>query len=407
MTGVMDGVRVIEVADYVFVPAAGAILADWGADVIKIEHHEHGDLMRGLKTFHSPKDGSVKAFNPVMEAANRGKRSIGLNLASDEGRAVLADLVKSADVFLTSKLESTRRKLKIDVADIRGHNDQIVYARGSGHGVRGPEADKGSFDALDFWYRSGMGMASKPHGFEHVPAMPAPAFGDNTGAMNVAGGIAAALFHRERTGNGTVVDVSLLASGMWTLGGAIAVSKLYDAPMEQPALDSTVNALVGTYATSDGRWLAFCCLQAAKYFPDLCRVLDRPELAVDDRFASAVGQQENACVLREILVAVFATRTYEDWLSRLDDFEGQWAPVQDALSVVTGDEQVAANDYVAQTISSTGDAFSLTRSPVQFDETPAPVGRPPEFNADGDALLAELGLSEERILELKIANAVA
>src|SRR5580700_4842228 len=147
----MDGVRVLEVADYVFVPTAGAVLADWGAEVIKVEHHEHGDMMRGLRTYYPNPNGDPVTFNPIMEMANRGKRSIGINLGDPGGVRTLMELAKTCDVFLTSKLEATRRKLGIDVEDVRRHNPDIVYARGTGHGTRGPEAGTGGFDALDFW----------------------------------------------------------------------------------------------------------------------------------------------------------------------------------------------------------------------------------------------------------------
>src|SRR2546423_934950 len=191
----MEGVRVLEVAEHTFVPAASALLADWGADVVKIEHVERGDAMRGLAS-----TGVAVVPNDVhvlLEHSNRGKRSLGLDLTSPEGLDILYKLAATADVFLTNKLPSVRTKLKIDVDDIRPHNPDIIYVRGTGQGERGPDADKGSYDSLAFWNRSGVALGVKRPDYDHVPNPPGPGFGDSIGAMTIAGGIAAALFHRE------------------------------------------------------------------------------------------------------------------------------------------------------------------------------------------------------------------
>src|SRR2546423_1978120 len=216
----MEGVRVLEVAEHTFVPAASALLADWGADVVKIEHVERGDAMRGLAS-----TGVAVVPNDVhvlLEHSDRGKRSLGLDLTSPEGLEILYKLAGTADVFLTNKLPSVRTKLKIDVDDIRAHNADIIYVRGTGQGERGPDADKGSYDQLSYWLRTGIAMGVKQH--DNVPPPPAPAFGDSIGAMNIAGAVMGALYHRERTGKATTVDVSLLHSGLWSMGAAMALS---------------------------------------------------------------------------------------------------------------------------------------------------------------------------------------
>ena len=401
----MQGVRVLEVADYVFVPAAGAVLSNWGADVIKVEHHEQGDLMRGLWTFH-PAGGEPRAVNPVMESANRGKRSIGINLGSPDGLELLYELVRTADVFLTSKLVETRRKLRIDVDDIRSQNPNIIYVRGTGHGVRGPEAAKGGFDSLSFWYRSGIGRAAQAPELSYVPNMPAPAFGDLTGAMNIAGGISAALFHRERTGEASTVEVSLLGSGMWSLSGGVSLSAMYDVPALQRESRVIINPLIRNYRTKDDRWIAICCLQASRYWPDLCRALGRADLAADERFSTAEGLQTHAGEVVKLLEEEFASRTETDWHAKLDDFQGQWAPVQDPLSVVS-DRQAAANGYTMPTKSSDGsEDLLVVQPPVQFNEQPVSTAPAPGFNEHGDEILAELGYDPDRILDLKLNSAI-
>lgn len=404
MTAVMQGVRILEVADHTFVPAASALLADWGADVIKIEHIERGDAMRALASTGVtavPADVHV-----LLEHANRGKRSLALDLSSEDGRKVLYDLAKTSDVFLTNKLPGVRTKLKIDVDDIRAHNEKIIYVRGTGQGDRGPEADRGSFDSLSFWARSGVAVGIMREEYGHVPVMPAPGFGDSIGAMTIAGGIMGALFHRERTGAATEVDVSLLATGMWAMGNAIALALLLDTPWTPPPADAiSMNPLVGCYQTKDGRWLNFTCLQGGKYWPLLCEVIERPELAADPRFAEYTDLLGNHLEAIALLRKVFAERTLDEWRLKLDDFTGQWAVVQDARETAA-DAQAIANGYLQECTTADGKAFRLVSAPVQYDGSPAGTTRAPQFNEHGDEILAELGLSWDAIVDLKVGGAI-
>src|SRR5690606_183706 len=177
----MDGIRILEVAEHTFVPAAAAILADWGADVIKVEHVERGDASRGLGSSAGLAVGR-DGVNLFMEHANRGKRSIGIDLSKPEGVELVYRLAAMSDVFLTNKLPAVRSKLRIDVDDIRAHNPRIVYVRGSGYGVRGPDVDQGGYDALAYWARAGNAMASMVPEIDYVPGQPAPALGDSIGA---------------------------------------------------------------------------------------------------------------------------------------------------------------------------------------------------------------------------------
>ncbi|MCU1375853.1 MAG: L-carnitine dehydratase/bile acid-inducible protein, partial [Actinomycetia bacterium] len=284
MTAVMQGVRILEVAEHTFVPAASAILADWGAEVVKIEHVERGDAMRGLAKSGLAIMGS--SVHVILEHSNRGKQSLALDLATAEGLDILYQLAATCDVFLTNKLPGVRAKLHIDVDDIRAHNPDIIYVRGTGYGERGPDADQGAYDMLAFWCRAGVASGTKQPEHDNVPAPPGPAFGDSIGAMTIAAGIMGALYHRAQTGEATEVDVSLLGTGMWSMAAGIALSLQLDRPWQPGPLGSgTHNPLVGTYKTEDGRFLAFSCLQALRYWPDMCRVIGRPELATDERFA--------------------------------------------------------------------------------------------------------------------------
>ncbi len=400
----MQGVRVLEVAEHTFVPAASALLADWGADVIKIEHVERGDAMRGLAS-----TGVAVVSTDVhvlLEHSNRGKRSLGLDLRSEAGLDILYRLAETADVFLTNKLPGVRKKLKIDVDDIRAHNPHIIYVRGTGQGSQGPEADKGSYDALAFWARSGIAVGIMRPEYGHVPVPPAPGFGDSIGAMTIAGGIMGALFHRERTGEATVVDVSLLGSALWSMGQAVGLSLLLDMPWTPPPADRvSANPLVAQYLTKDGRYLSFCCLQAGEYWSELCDVIGQPKAGSDPRFGDHGSLMANSAEAAELLRRSFAERTLEEWRDRLAPFSGQWTVVQDTLEAAS-DPQSVANGYIQDCWTAAGVPFRLAAAPVQFDQESPRVRRAPEFNEHGDDILAELGLDWDAVVDLKVRGVV-
>jgi crotonobetainyl-CoA:carnitine CoA-transferase CaiB-like acyl-CoA transferase len=401
----MQGVRIIEVAEHTFVPAASALLADWGADVVKIEHVERGDAMRGLAAtgvVDIPSDVHV-----LLEHSNRGKRSLALDLNAEEGRAILYRLVETADVFLTNKLPRVRDKLRIDPDTIRGHNPNIIYVAGTGQGERGPEADEGSYDSLAFWARAGIGVALARPEYGHVPSPPAPGFGDSIGGMTIAGGIMGALFHRERTGEATTVDVSLLSTGIWAMGQAVALSLLTGTPWTPSPLDNPrANPLARAYLTKDDRWLSFTCLQAGKYWPMLCASVGRPELAADPRFADHAALLDHSREAIAALQAVFAERSLAEWREVLKGFRGQWAVVQ-TTAEIADDPQVVANGYVQQCHTAAGTPFRLAAAPIQFGGEPPAPGRAPEFNEHGEQILAEIGIEWEEVVDLKVRGIVA
>jgi len=404
MTAILRGVRILEVAEHTFVPAASALLSDWGAEVIKIEHVTRGDAMRGLAAtgvMNLPSD-----VHALLEHSNRGKRSLALDLTAPDGLDILHKLAATSDVFLTNKLPSVRTKLHVDVDDIRAHNPDIIYVRGTGQGERGPDADKGSYDSLAFWARAGIAIGAKRPEYDLMPMPPAPGFGDSIGAMTIAGGILGALFHRERTGEATVVDVSLLGTGLWAMGQAMALSLVLGVPWAAPPASRMSNPLSRNYETKDGRVLAFTCLQAGKYWPLLCQTLGRPDLENDPRFADHASLMANTGDAIAALDEVFAEATLEEWRLRLEPFIGQWTVVQDTLEAAA-DPQTVANGYLQDCKTAAGVPFRLVAAPVQFDEEPARPGRAPEFNEHGDAILEELGLDWDTIVDLKIRGVVA
>jgi len=253
--GVLRGVRVVELASWTYVPSAGAALADWGADVIKVEDAKGGDPGRALVIGGFTRENARADVDFILEIGNRGKRSIAIDIKSETGREYLGRLLATADVFLTNWLPAALERARLSVEDIRAFNPNIIIARGTGTGVRGPDANKDGFDAATYLSRGGVAYTLTPFGTE-TPAVQGPGFGDLQGGITLAGGVCAALFHRERTGEASVVDSSLLAQAMWSIAPSISVADLFDIdgiPGAPPGL--AINPLVNRYKTRDNRWL--------------------------------------------------------------------------------------------------------------------------------------------------------
>jgi crotonobetainyl-CoA:carnitine CoA-transferase CaiB-like acyl-CoA transferase len=403
MAAVLSGIRVVEVAQWWFVPAAGAVLADWGADVIKIEHPVSGDPQRGLVTSGlMPSTGGV---NFMVEQPNRGKRSVGLDLGHPKGRALLDRLVAGADVFLTNFLPAARRRLRLEPDDIRRANPRIIYVRGHGQGAHGPEAERGGYDAASFWCRGGIAQALTPPGAA-APVMQRAAFGDSMGGMTLAGGIAAALFRRERTGEPAIVDVSLLGTATWIMAPDVIASTLLGFDLPSGDRSQPPNPIVNSYRTKDGRWLFLNMLQPDRFWPDLCRRIGRDDLIGDPRFADGRARFEHRAECVRTLDAVFAARTLEEWRTALADAEGVWAPMQTARELPS-DPQAEANGYIRQVEGASGTRFPLVASPVQFDERPPDLRPAPELGQHTEEVLLALGVDWDELAACKEAGAVS
>lgn len=402
---VLEGVRVVEVGEYVMVPAAAAVLADWGADVIKIEHAERGDVVRSLTSW-GVRPG-INGFTYVWEAFNRGKRSIGLDLTVPAAREVLAELLRDADVFVTNLLPRTRAKLGIDVEDIRAINPRIIYGRGSAHGPLGPEAGRGGFDGLTYWQRTGAGLSAMPNDESDLVTLPAPAYGDSQTGCAFAGGIAAALYHREKTGEAKVVDCSLLSAGMWAMQAALIGANLCEVEMLKNSDRATASSpLTNHYRTSDNRFVALAMLQGDRYWTTLCAVLGREDLAADPRYATveARGVHNVECI-RE-LDAIFIQHPLAHWTHLLSQQEGQWAAVE-PVTTLNADPQARANRFVQTVDYGDGRSINLVTSPVMFDEQAPDLTPAPGLGAHTELILnEELGMEWERIFELKEQGAI-
>ncbi len=397
------GVRIIELAQYVFVPGAGAILGDLGAEVIKIETVE-GDPYRTM----SIGDGREKqAVNISMEQNNRGKKSIGLNLKTDQGRELLLKLVENADILLTSLRPQALERLNLGADALRARNPRLIYAHGNGLGFKGEESGRAGYDASAYWARGGFAhVLSRPG---QGPVAPRSALGDHTGSMSIAFGLAAALFHRERTGEAPIVEVSLLGTAMWVLSGDLSTTaRAEDMPPTAPPPPFKQNPLRGTYETADGRFMQFVLLQPDKYWPSMCERLGRMDLFADPRYATDAMRIKNGDELIPQLRATFKAHDLDYWRAALKGWEAPFEVIQ-TIPEVLNDPQAVANDYLFKIKAGDGSDVRLVAGPVAFNGSAVPLDpkRAPVFGQDTEALLAELDLDAGDIAELRKRGIVA
>jgi crotonobetainyl-CoA:carnitine CoA-transferase CaiB-like acyl-CoA transferase len=393
-----SGVRVIELAQFVYVPGAGVLMADQGAEVIKIETIE-GDPYRTLK---AGGDRNLGNINIAMEQNNRNKKSIALDLKTEEGREALLRLVETADVFLTSLRPKAIKGLRLDVDDLRARNPRIIYARGNGAGFRGAEADRPGYDASAFWARGGACYAYTRPGEQ--PTAPRPAFGDHTGSISIAFGIAAALFHRAQTGEATVVENSLLATAAWVLSGDLTLVQL---PHYQthPKV-SLRRPLTYSYAARDGRLIQLMILNPQPRWSAFCKALGIAHIENDPRFATTEARDAHGEELIAILEETFAERDFAEWKPLLEALDIPWELIS-SIHDVAEDPQVHANGMMRK--MAVGDArISIVAGPAAWDGEQfcaEPVAAPP-LGAHTAELLAQIGYGPEAIADMK-ARAVA
>ncbi|MDP2288849.1 MAG: CoA transferase [Actinomycetota bacterium] len=405
MSGMLDGFRVLDLTMWAFCPSAARVLAEWGADVIHIENPNSPDPMRLFAGGSLEPGGAAWMFKHY----NRGKRSLALNLATDEGRETLYALVKESDVFLTSFLPKTRTKLGFDVDDLRKINPRLIYAKGTGAGPLGPENMRGGYDAASWWSRGSLSVAAmQVTNTQNPPSM--VGHGDGMSGLVLAGGICAALLKRERTGEAPVVDSSLMGTAAWFNAPAIISAGFGPGgpAMFGQFVDRTLSQWSGTnYKTGDGRFIYMSFLgDHQDEFEDLARLLKHDELITDPRFDSTANRMANSPALMAIMDEIFATKTLAEWKVILLPSKGVWAPVQNAQEMYE-DPQAQANGMVRVPTDEPGTP-AVVMPPVMFDQDAGP-GRPaPDFGADTDDILRDIvGLDAARIAELRASRIVA
>jgi crotonobetainyl-CoA:carnitine CoA-transferase CaiB-like acyl-CoA transferase len=395
----LQGIRVVEVSTWVAAPVCGVLLAEFGADVIRVEPLQ-GDPVRGLL----PRGSSIEAFNWWWEMWNRSKRGMALDLGLPEGRDIVHRLAAQSDVFLTNLRPGSLERAELDYPTIRELNTRIIYAHITGYGSKGPERERPSFDALAFWTRGGFpAVLGEP---DAPPVALEGAMGDHpTGGLALAG-IALALYVRERTGVGQKVDLSLLGSGCWVNGVDLQWALAFGSNPPRFSRKQAINPLSNSYQARCGRWLRLCMMESDRYWPAFCAALGRPDLGGDPRFESHFQRAANREALIALLEEIIAGKDRDEWAPLFDRYELPWDPVQ-TMTEVAQDRCVLANDCITEYEHFSGRRVKCLASPIQLSETPAGVRKgAPEHGQHNEEILLELGFTWDDIERLKEKRAI-
>jgi crotonobetainyl-CoA:carnitine CoA-transferase CaiB-like acyl-CoA transferase len=396
----LKGLKVVDFTSYIAGPGAACILGDWGADVIKVER-PGGDTMR-----HAFADLSVDiGSNPTFDLDNRGKRGIVLDITKPAGRDALAKLAAGADVFLTNVRPASLRKYGLDDTTLRASNPRLVYAVITGYGLEGPDAHLPGFDVTAFWARSGIGYMTAPKGAE--PFQRTSGVGDHTTSLATVSAILAALYERERTGSGRLVQTSLLATGVYLMGSDMAVQLKLGRVASVRARDNPINALSNYYKSADGRWFVHNPRGGSGGWETFLTAAGRPDLIEDERFATGKLRRQNARELGAELDAAFAALPFDEIARRLDDADLVWAPLQTPAEVASDPQAAAAGAFV-EVEDHQGGTFRSPAAPARFPGADAAVRpRSPELGEHTREVLGELGYSDGEVDAIFAAGAAA
>jgi len=395
----LEGFKVIELATHIAAPGAGGMLAEWGAEVIKIENPQ-GDPMRvGYETL-SP-DGE----SPIFQLDNRGKRSVVLDIQKPEGREALVRLIRGADVFLTNLRPRALKRARIDWDTLKQENPRLIYASVTGYGLQGPEADLPGFDVAAYWSRGGVASIMIPKGEE--PFVLRTGIGDHTCSLATVSAIMTAAYERNRTGVGRLVETSLIRSGVYAVGSDMSVyMRLKRLSSTRPRMTSLA-PLVNFYKSSDGRWVCLMPRDARVDWPKIAKAADRAELIDDPRFKTDRSRRDNTPELVTLLDAGFGALPYEELARRFVEADLVWAPVQTPAQLVDDPQAQAAGCFV-ETPDGHGGFIPAPAVPVRFPGADdGPKGPAPGLGQHTDVVLAEAGYGDDEIAAMRAAGAVA
>jgi len=392
---------VVEVATWIAMPAAGMLMADLGAQVVKVEAPT-GDTWRGSRTPRGQAPGPLGG-NPTFEVDNRGKRGIAINLDHPDGRAVVQRLAAQADVFTTNLVEQRRRRYGVTYDALAALNPRLIYASFTGYGETGPDRDRLGFDYTAFWARSGvLSGLGEPDG--PPPGMHGT-IGDHLNAPILLSGILAALYERERSGRGQFVHGSLLLSGLWANVAGIQRTLVTGEDQQPVSRKNPGNAMLNSYRTGDGRWF-FIVMNGPTDFPKVCAALGHPKLATEGRYVLPEGRAEHKAALVAELDAAFAAAPLDEWARRFDEHGVVWGPVQRS-SEAAADPQVRANGYIVTVPHPTLGSYESVGAPVRFSRSEArPQGPAPTIGQHTDEVLCEAGYTDAEIAGLRASGAV-
>ena len=401
-SGLLEGVRVVEMGLWVAGPSAGGILADWGAEVVKLEMLT-GDPMR---TLYSALSGSKETRCPPFDVHNRGKRSVALDVNHPEGHALAQKIVATADVFLTNMRPQFLRRAGLDHEQLLAANPKLVYGILTGYGLTGPDKDAPGFDMAAFSARSGISHRATPPG--GVPPTLPGGMGDNVTAITLVAGILGALLNRERTGRGQLVSTSLMRTGMFCQSMELSAFLALGKVMGPPSRTRPMNPLMNSYRSGDGQWLWLIGAEAERHWEPIVKALGATELLAEERFKTARDRRRNAEALVAILDDVFARHTRDEWAAVFAEHDIWWAPVNSYEDLVKDAQAQACGAFVEMpAMGGDGTQRSLA-TPIDFGaDTIATPSAPPQLGSDTPGVLRELGIDDREIARLRDAKVIA
>jgi crotonobetainyl-CoA:carnitine CoA-transferase CaiB-like acyl-CoA transferase len=401
VTPVLDSYRVIELGMWVAGPAAGGLLADWGADVIKVETPV-GDPMRRLFQLLA---GHGQPESPPFDLDNRGKRSVVVDLGVPEGLEIVRRLLRDADVFLTNLRPEAVERLGLGPDELLAEFPRLVYASVSGYGLEGPEMGRAGYDVGAFWARSGIAALMAPDGI--APPGVRSGMGDHVTGITTVAGILAALLDRERTGRGQLVEASLLRTGIYTVGWDLGIQMRFGKIGSIRPRTTEMNPMCNCYSAGDDRWFWLLGVEADRMWPKLCEAIDRPDLLTDERFSSARGRRHDAAALVDLLDEEFARSTREELTDRFDRHDVWWAPVNTPAEVLEDPQAVAAGAFVDVPEGEGAPAHRAVATPILFHgHGVLPVGAVPGLGQHTDEVLRAAGFEADELERFRSAGAI-
>jgi crotonobetainyl-CoA:carnitine CoA-transferase CaiB-like acyl-CoA transferase len=397
----LSGYRVVELSTFMAAPSCGRLMADWGAEVIKVEAHA-GDPWRffGQSMCLPTKEDE----SPAWEMYNANKRGIVVDLKNAEGQQILHKLLETADVLITNNRPEALEKLNLNYDNLKEKYPRLVYALVTGFGEEGPDVDQPGFDVVAFWARSGfLADLVKP---DEYPVYSPAGFGDLTVGLSLFGGICAALLGRQTTGKGDKVSVSLYGTAIWCVSLLVAaVQKRYGNKFPKARLEG--NPVAIPYRCKDNEWIMLSILQHDRYWPAFCKALGREDLIDDERFKNQGLALQNRQLLIPILEETFKTRSSEEWVQRLREADIVHDRLRHFTDILT-DEQAWANNYLTNYPFANGEKAILACTPIQSEAAgPLPYEKGPLLGEHTKEVLADLGYSAGEIEEFKNKKVIA